>query len=648
MGKEKDSLLSLLSTEGSALRFPEINAEYRIEKVKKPVCRVNCPAGVNIKSYVGLIAERKFDEALEVVRATNPLPGICGRVCTHPCESECNRADVEDPVAICGLKRFIADYELSHEPETRPAPIEQTRKEKIAIVGSGPAGLTAANDLARMGYGVTVFEELPVAGGMLSACIPSFRLPRNIIEVEIGSIAALGVEIKTNSRVDNVEGLLKKGYSAVFVAVGAFEGLKLRIPGEDEYKGTVDCIQFLKNVYVGKSNEKPGNKAVVIGGGNSAIDSARTALRLGCDEVNIVYRRSRKEMPANPHEIEEAEKEGVKIEYLAAPVRILGKDGKATGMECIKMKLGEPDASGRRRPIPIEGSEFVVEADFIVPAISQRPDLSFLPEEHNFEITKWNSFSVDEETLQTNVLGIFAGGDAVTGPSTVIDAIGAGHKAAVSMDRFIRREELKPPAAVEVEELQLVIDGFAHAAANRGEIPSISLNKRASFEEVESAFDEETAVAEAKRCLRCGPCLECVECIDTCWKKTVSVQSLEDTGRSEEVFIQIPWAPDRFPVSDGPWEADIVVAGESKKSVLVEPIICKVVEDRCRGCEWCKDVCEFGAIEMVEKDKDVKIARVDPILCRGCGMCAAVCPNSAMVAQHFSNEQIRSVVEALT
>lgn len=648
MTRKVSSLNSLLWSESAALAFPEIDAEYRIEKIKTPVCRVSCPAGVNIKSYVGLIAERKFDEALEVVRASNPLPGICGRVCTHPCEAECSRGNVDDPVAICALKRFIADYELSNRKRTRPKPIKRTKKEKIAIIGSGPAGLTAANQLVRMGYGVTILEALPITGGMLSVCIPPFRLPREIVQTEIDSIAALGVKIETNSRADDIEGLLKKGYSAVFVAVGAYQGFKLGVPGEDKFDGVVDCIQFLNSVFNLGRKEKPGEKAVVIGGGNSAVDSARTAVRLGCDEVHIVYRRSRKEMPGSPHEIDEAEKEGVKITYLAAPVRILGRNGRVVGMECVRMRLGEPDASGRRRPIPMEGSEFVIDTDFIVPAISQKPDLSFLPEGHGFEITEWNTFAVDEETLETSVPGIFSGGDAVSGPRTVIEAIAAGHKAAASIDRYLGGEELKPACTLpEVQGLQLIVDGYAHQEQRRAEVPSLPYEKRASFTEVESRFDEETAVREAKRCLRCGPCVECDMCVSSCWKKLMAVEDLEEEGKGKDVLIQIPWAPERFPASEVPWTADVLVGGKRQKGVLAEPIISRVASSRCRGCGKCVDVCQYRAPKLEESNGGL-VSRIDPLLCRGCGTCTPVCPSSAIEPLHFADDRLADLVTSRT
>mgnify|MGYP005848608307 FL=1 len=270
--------------------------------------------------------------------------------------------------------------------------------------------------------------------------IPEYRLPRDIIEDEVDYIKNLGVEIRLSTPIGpdlTIDDLFKQDYKAVFLGIGAHKGFKLKVPGEDEFEGFLDCIVFLRRVNLGDTT-KPGRKVVVIGGGNSAIDSARTALRLGSEEVSILYRRSRREMPANPWEIEEAEREGVKIHYLAAPIKILGKDGKVTGMLCTKMVLGKLDASGRRAPIPVEGSEFEVESDLIIPAISQEPDIFFLHEGHGLEISKWNSFVIDERTMMTNRPGIFAGGDAVTGPSTVIEAIAAGHRAADSIDKFLR------------------------------------------------------------------------------------------------------------------------------------------------------------------------------------------------------------------
>ena len=415
---------------------------YNIDK-ETPICVETCPVHIDIRKYVGQIAGGKFPEALATIRERNPLPAICGRICNHPCEDTCNRGWQDEPIAIDALKRFVADYELKLAREgklPKPKPPKKVYKEKVAIIGAGPAGLTVAHDLALKGYESTIFEEAPVPGGMLWLGIPEYRLPRDIIQTEVDYICDMGVELKLNTPIGpdlTVDDLLKQGYKAVFIGVGAHKGLKLRVPGEDDFEGFLDCIVFLRRVNLG-DHSKPGEKVVVIGGGNSAIDSARTALRLGSDEVTILYRRSRKEMPANPWEIDEAEHEGVKIHYLAAPVEILGENGKVVGMNCTRMELGKLDASGRRRPIPVEGSEFEVEADVVVPAISQEPDISFLHEGHGLEISKWNSFVIDSRTKMTNRPGIFSGGDADTGPSVVIEAIAAGHAAANGIHDYLR------------------------------------------------------------------------------------------------------------------------------------------------------------------------------------------------------------------
>jgi heterodisulfide reductase subunit A len=419
-----------------------VAARCHIEK-ETPICQETCPVHINIRRYVGLVADGRYEEALAEVRDRNPLPAVCGRVCHHPCESACNRGHQDEPVAIDAIKRFAADYELALRKAGKsflpPVP-KKMPDSKVAVVGAGPAGLTVAHDLALLGYEPTIFEAAPVPGGMLWICIPEYRLPRDIIQAEVDYIKHLGVELKLNTPIGpdlTFDDLLNQGFKAVFLGIGAHKGLKLRVEGEDDFEGFLDCIQFLRQVNLGDTS-KPGKKVVVIGGGNSAIDSARTALRVGSDEVTILYRRTRREMPANSWEIDEAEHEGVRLEYLAAPVKILGENGKVCGMLCQKMELGKLDASGRRRPVPIEGSEFEIETDCVIPAISQEPDISFLHEDHGLEISRWNSIVIDSRTGMTNRPGIFSGGDADTGPATVIEAIAAGHVAAEGMHRYIQ------------------------------------------------------------------------------------------------------------------------------------------------------------------------------------------------------------------
>jgi NADH-quinone oxidoreductase subunit F len=471
-------------------------------------CQNACPAGIDVPSYVAYIAHGKFQEALEVILEDNPFPSICGRACTHACESECKRGTVDTPIAIMHLKRFVADLGIDRAKSIKPLPI--TKEEKVAIVGAGPAGLTAGYYLIQKGYAVTVFESLPVAGGMMVAGIPEYRLPRNIIQAEIDAIAAMGVEIKLNTRIGKdigIKDLKDQGYGAILLAVGAYKGRKLGIPGEDKYKGCIDSIEFLGNINLGEK-VKPGDQVVVVGGGNSAVDAARVAIRLGAKEVTIAYRRTRAEMPAFEEEIEAAEEEGVKIHYLASPIRLIGnEDNQITGMECIQNKLGEPDASGRRRPVPIEGSEFIIPCDVIIPAISQEPEITGLIEDTDLSVTPWNTFEVSPNTLEGNIPGIFAAGDAVTGPATIIEAIAAGQRAAAAIDKYFYGEKLewrfksvRPKRMVE----QLEVPDEEIERLKREKMPCLKVAKRVkNFDEVETGYTEKMCIDEAKRCLRC-------------------------------------------------------------------------------------------------------------------------------------------------
>jgi len=416
--------------------------EYNIYKEDMPICQQTCPVNLDIRTYVGLIADGKYLESLATIRDRLPLPGSIGRVCPHPCETACNRQYLDEPISICFLKRYVADVEINEGIEPAYETPEKKFPGKIAIIGAGPAGLTCAYDLARMGYEhIKIFETLPVPGGYLWVGIPEYRLPKKLLQREVDLISNMGIDIQYNTRVGKDISFedLRNDYDAVFIGAGCHRGLKLRVPGEEEYqgKGIVDCVTFLRDQALGNPMEAKG-KLIVIGGGNAAIDSARVGWRMGFDEVYILYRRTKKEMPANPWEIDAAEHEGVIIQYLAAPVEILGKNGRVSGMKCIKMELGEPDASGRRRPVPIKGSEYTIDAETIVPAISQGTDLTFLGEEHDFEINRWNTFEIDEETGTTNVPGVYAGGDVVTGPDIAIRAVAAGKKAATGIHEYLR------------------------------------------------------------------------------------------------------------------------------------------------------------------------------------------------------------------
>ena len=468
-------------------------------------CQHSCPISQDVPSYIGYLAQGKFEEAVKIVLKENPLPLICGRVCDAPCEQKCVAGEWDDPIAIRALKRFLADYDMKHgvEPDQKPKP---EREECIAIIGSGPGGLTCAYYLALEGYKVTIFESLPVAGGMLAIGIPEFRLPKDVLEYEINRIKKLGVEIKTNSTIGKDIPLekLKEDYKAVFIAIGAHKGLKMKIPNEDA-EGVLDAVEFLRDYNLG-NDVKIGDKVIVVGGGNSAIDAARVAKRLGKD-TSILYRRTKVEMPAIKSEIEEALLEGIDIQLLAAPVNVLSNNGKIEGIECIRMRLSDMDESGRRRPVPIEGSEFEIDVDTLILAISQKPDVSMLVCENGLKVSSWSTLEVDPETLVTNVEGIFAGGDVVSGPNTVTAAMSHGKIAAQMINKYVcgekleRKYEVTRPAA-RVEAMELSEEEVQ--SLKRPEMPAIPIDQRtASFKEVELGFGEAAAIAEAKRCLRC-------------------------------------------------------------------------------------------------------------------------------------------------
>ncbi len=510
--------------------FPQaVPNVFTIDKRGLPPCRATCPAGVNAQGYVALISQGRFSEAIEVLRRTMPFAGVCGRVCTRPCESECERDKVDEPIAIRALKRFMADYELRQGRE-KASPITLTKQEKVAIIGSGPAGIACAYDLVKEGYAVTVFEAAPEPGGLLRYGIPEYRLPNKIVDDEIGYVQELGVEIKTSTPVTNLEEMFSQDYRAIFLATGAGSSQKMNIPGEDS-EGVIDALDFLKKANSG-NKVSLGQRVAVIGGGNAAIDAARVAHRLGAEKVAIVYRRSRVEMPAASEEIEAAEEEGIELNILAAPVRVHAQDGRVTDIECIKMELGEPDASGRRRPIPIEGSEFNIEVDTVIMAIGQTVDKDQLPTK--LEYTRQGTLSVDPVTLQTNIDGVFAGGDVVAGPADVISVVAAGKEAAISIDRYLRGVDLKEGRPAPRERVKEVNKEGVEIKPRQQPMPVLEPGDRQGFTEVEFGFDEAMAIEEAKRCLNCGVCSECLACVDAC-EPNVIHHDMEDEYQEVEV-----------------------------------------------------------------------------------------------------------------
>jgi NADH-quinone oxidoreductase subunit F len=475
-------------------------------------CQHTCPVGINIPKYVEQIADGEYQEAVNTIRERNPFPAICGRICHHPCEGRCRRGELDESVAIRALKRFAADWYFDHVNELpEPEPFPQIHSQKVAVVGAGPTGLSCAYFLAQMGYPVTVFEALPIGGGMLSVAIPDFRLPREVITKEIDYIAKCGVEIKYDMPINvnfTIEDIRGNGFEAVFIAAGAQRSQNIGIPGElEDIEGFYYGLRFLRDVKIGKP-VKIGRSVAIIGGGNVALDSSRTALRLGADKVSIFYRRSREEMPVTEVEYDEAVAEGIQVNFLVSPTRISNDDWKVAGLQCVHMKLGEPDASGRRRPIPIPGSEFFAPADTVIAAVGQAPDLSFLPPDSALERTRWERLAVDANRLATNVPGVFAGGDFVSGPGMVIEAIAAGRRGTIAIDKYLRGDtsrvemyDLKPSV---IEEEVSREEEESWEPQFRPETPYLALKERkGSFKEIELSFSEEKARQEAKRCLRC-------------------------------------------------------------------------------------------------------------------------------------------------
>jgi len=483
-------------------------------------CQMACPAGVDVPSYVALVGAGRYKEALEVLREDLPLPGALSRVCVHPCEKACRRGTVDEPIAICQLKRVA--FDKAHEEEMPP--IKETRHqygEKIAVIGSGPAGLSASYFLAKKGYKSAIFESKPEPGGMLRWWIPAYRLPSDVLEMEINHIKSLGVDIHTGvtfGKDITLKFLKEQGFQAFFLGIGAHNPMQLHIPGEEDFSGVEDCLTFLYKARQGTA--KVGRRVIVIGGGNAAVDCARTALRMDVDEVHLVYRRTKREMPAHPKEIQDLEEEGAVLNILLSPIGIHGENGKATGLECVQNKLSKLDGSGRRRPVPVKGTEHIIPADTIICAIGQEVNIQCLKPVNRLELTRRNLITVNPVTMETSVPGVFAGGDVVTGPATVVEAVAAGKKAAEAIHRFLRKIPNPEYTLVPLKRRQvraMDVSSQEKSLPSRPEMPMMDLEARkGNFKEVELGLPVDSAIQEAKRCLRCDICISCGRCIEVC------------------------------------------------------------------------------------------------------------------------------------
>lgn len=598
---------------------------YVIEKRERPPCMSACPLGQNVQAYVALIAAGKFAEAADIIRKDNPLPLICGYVCHRPCESECQQGRYGEAVSIRALKRFAL------ESDQRPAKSKQTpptRSEKVAIIGSGPAGLAAADYLARKGYPVTIFEAMSVAGGMMRAGIPDFRLPRNVLDSQIQDILDLGVELKLNSPVgdaQNIDSLFENGYKAVFVAVGAQKSAGLGIEGEN-LQGVTPGIEFIRQVNLAylESAESAaqrtvlGKRVAVIGAGNAAMDIARSAIRLGARDVAIIYRRTKREMPADPVEVEDAIREGVRFIFLTNPKRFVAKDGKLTGIECVNMRLSdERDASGRRRPVPIEGSEHVLDFEQAIIATGQVPDMGFAAGTE-LAINKRGLIEVDPVTLATSKPGVFAGGDVVAGAGTLSEAVAAGRRAAESIDRFINGQDLADGRSADPR----VWTEERHQALEKAQLREKRTRSRRVAFDHEIGYTADQAIQEASRCLACGGCCECGECVKACLAKAIDhnmvdvVEEIEvgavvlspgyeefdarlrgefGFGRYDNVVTNVQF--ERMLSASGPFGGHLKRPSDGTEPTKIAFIQCVGSRDAAKGRPYCSAVCCMAAIK---------------------------------------------------
>ena len=524
LGKTVARVLSLEKTCFATHIENRICLTGECEALAPAPCQCACPAGIDVAGYVALIGQGKDQEAVALIRESNPFPWVCGLVCTHPCEAVCVRQYIDAPVAIKSLKAFASKIILDNNFFKNPAKAPDNGR-KVCIVGAGPSGLTAAYFLSLRGYRATVFDSLPAAGGMMRVGIPGYRLPASVFEREIALIQDLGVEFRFNTRVGKditVSDLRREGFESFYVALGAHKGIQMGIKGESDFSQVIDAIDYLHRVAL---NRAPaiGPRVTVIGGGDVAVDAARTAIRLGCSDVFVVYRRTRNEMPAQSEEVIQAEQEGVRFLFLKIPVEVAGCNGHVSAIRCLDARLGKPDESGRKRPIPMEGSIHTLETDAVIHAIGQVTAPKGFADFKSMTWSGNSTIEADPLTGQTGEEGVFAGGDAVTGPATVIEAIGDGKRAAENIDRYL--QGLAPLSTRNLSARRLATPCSETTATRKMTLsrPQHALldieRRQKTFEQVELALLPETARAEALRCLRCDVCIRCGRCISACREK---------------------------------------------------------------------------------------------------------------------------------
>jgi NADH-quinone oxidoreductase subunit F len=605
-----EEIVSLLG-KGEKLQFQDI---------PPAPCQRACPVFIDIPSYLALLAQGRYQAAWEVIRQDNPFPWVCGLICQHPCEQACVRGHLDEPVNIRYLKAFVAEWVSKHGSLQAP-PVPPGNGHKVAIIGSGPAGLSCAYYLALQGYTITVFESLPQPGGLMVSGISPFRLPREIVRHEIEMILSMGVEIRTGLAVGRditLDELRAGGYEAFFLGIGAHLGYKLNIEGENDFPQVYDTITFLRGVFLGKQL-KPADRVVIIGGGNSAMDAARTCIRLGCQEVHVAYRRTRAEMPVRHEEVDQALEEGVQIHFLAIPLKIGGAQGKVAYLECLRAQLGSSDSSGRRRAVPIPGSNFKIAVGAVITAIGQQPDFCFFPQPP-VATSRWCTVVIQGDSCRSSMPDIFSGGDAVTGPATVVQAIAAGKQAAAEIHHLLSGGSGPPPKIQPVKrhlEPFQVIPAAAKIASQRHPVPLVDPARRCqTFGPVELPFSLDAARAEAARCLRCDVCTRCGACAVVC-SETMQIGALEfkDIGGHESIL------------------------GDYHR-----------VTQKCIACGACVSVCPTSGLEYIEGPdfREIRLCgsvlnRLETSHCQQCGQSFAPARYLDYVTQHSDQPMAKAV-----
>ena len=620
-----------------------------IESRRIPPCENACPAHVRSQEYIDLISKGKYKESLDLIRERCPIPSVIGRICNHPCEDVCNRGKVDEPINICGLKKFVADY-VRENIEEKIEFLENKKQKKIAIVGSGPSGLTVAYHLARRGYLITIFERESVVGGMLRLGIPDYRLPPEIINSDIDHIKKYGVEIKTNTQIGppgpTIKDLLKE-YNAVYIGVGLPKSRRLNIEKED-LENVIHGIDFLKNCNLGKK-VSVGKIVLVIGGGDVAIDVARSALRKGAKEVHQIMLESEDIIPAQTWEVEEAKEEGIIFHTSRGPKKFVGKDGKVTGLETLYCS-SVFDKKGRFNPVLEAGTEEIIEGDMAIVTIGQTSDLEFL----DSEIKVGRGIEIDKN-FQTSMLGVFAGGEIATGPGSAINAIAIGNKVAIVIDKYLKGEDISKLVdiipdyndddIVEIEDIK-ELERIQHKPRINTELISPEERKK-NFNEITIKMDENMALEESKRCLSCGICNECFECIKEC-----RGNSIEHEKTDEIISINIKSI---ILSSSDAWLLCYDLRKRTQYRWKIVSPIAVIEEDKCIGCGKCREICEFDAIEKVETLVEFMAirdsaypsisltkykSRILPDLCKGCGDCIGICPVGAISLKLLTEQNL--------